>query len=72
VPGTPSFVAISRGALAGILGDALAAPPGASIRYGTTLTALRDRGDAVEVDLRDPARWPPSSCRSPGTAAGPC
>src|SRR3954471_19708748 len=47
VPGTPSFVAISRVALAGILADALVATPGAEIRYGTSPTALRDRGDAV-------------------------
>jgi 2-polyprenyl-6-methoxyphenol hydroxylase-like FAD-dependent oxidoreductase len=53
VPGTPSFVAISRVALAGILSDALAATPGAQIRYGTSVTALRDRGDAVEADLTD-------------------
>ncbi|NYJ08455.1 FAD-dependent monooxygenase [Petropleomorpha daqingensis] len=53
VPGTPSFVAISRVALAGILGEALAATAGAQIRYGTSVTALRDRGDAVEADLTD-------------------
>jgi 2-polyprenyl-6-methoxyphenol hydroxylase-like FAD-dependent oxidoreductase len=53
VPGTPSFLAISRVALAGILSDALAATSGARIRYGTSVTALRDRGDAVEVDLTD-------------------
>ena len=53
VPGTPSFVAISRLALAGILAGALAATPGARIRYGTSVSALRDRGDAVEADLTD-------------------
>jgi len=53
VPGTPSFVAVSRVALAGILGAALAETPGARIRYGTSVTALRDRGDAVEADLTD-------------------
>jgi 2-polyprenyl-6-methoxyphenol hydroxylase-like FAD-dependent oxidoreductase len=53
VPGTPSFVAISRIALAGILSGALAATPGAQIRYGTSVTALRDLGDAVEADLTD-------------------
>ena len=43
VPGTPSFVAISRVALAGILGAALAETRGAEIRYGTSVSALRDR-----------------------------
>jgi 2-polyprenyl-6-methoxyphenol hydroxylase-like FAD-dependent oxidoreductase len=53
VPGTPSFVAISRVALAGILGAALAETRGAEIRYGTSVSALRDRGDAVEAELTD-------------------
>ena len=53
VPGTPSFVAISRVALAGILAEALAATPGASIRYGTSVIALRDHGNVVEADLTD-------------------
>src|SRR5215217_157623 len=53
VPDTPSFVALSRVTLAEILEEALAATPGAGIRYGTTATALRDRGDAVEADLSD-------------------
>ena len=42
VPGTPSFVALPRETLAGILAGSLAATPGAEIRYGTTFTALRD------------------------------
>jgi 2-polyprenyl-6-methoxyphenol hydroxylase-like FAD-dependent oxidoreductase len=53
VPDTPSFVALSRVTLAEILEEALTATPGAEIRYGTTLTALRDRGDSVEADLSD-------------------
>ena len=53
VPGTPSFVALPRVVLAGILEEALAATPGAEIRYRTTFTALRDEGDGVEVDLTD-------------------
>ena len=53
VPGTPSFVALPRVTLAEILEEALAATPGAGIRYGTTVTALRDRGDSVEADLSD-------------------
>ncbi|HLM06306.1 MAG TPA: FAD-dependent monooxygenase [Blastococcus sp.] len=53
VPGTPSFVALPRGTLAEILDEAVAATPGAEIRYGTTFTALRDQGDSVEADLSD-------------------
>ena len=53
VSGTPSFVALSRVTLAEILEEALTATPGADIRYGTTATALRDRGDCVEADLSD-------------------
>src|SRR5829696_5537885 len=33
--------------------EAVAATPGAEIRYGTTFTALRDQGDSVEADLSD-------------------
>ena len=53
VPGTPSFVALPRATLADILEEALAATPGADIRYGTTFTALRADGDQVEADLSD-------------------
>src|SRR5215203_532137 len=53
MPGTPSFVALPRGTLAEILDEAVAATPGAEIRYGTTFTALRDQGDSVEADLSD-------------------
>jgi len=53
VPGTPSFVALPRATLADILEEALAATPGADIRYGTTFTALRDERDQVEADLSD-------------------
>ena len=53
VPGTPSFVALPRETLAAILDDALAATPGAEIRYGTTFTELRDQGDSVAADLTD-------------------
>src|SRR5215213_9977805 len=53
VPGTPSFVALPRATLAEILEEAVAATPGAEIRYGTTFTALRDEGGAVEADLTD-------------------
>jgi 2-polyprenyl-6-methoxyphenol hydroxylase-like FAD-dependent oxidoreductase len=53
VPGTPSFVAMPRGTLADIFVEALAATPGAEIRYGSTITALRDHGDSVEAHLSD-------------------
>lgn len=53
VPDTPSFVAMPRETLAGLLDEALATTPGAGIRYGTTFTALRDVGDGVEVELSD-------------------
>jgi 2-polyprenyl-6-methoxyphenol hydroxylase-like FAD-dependent oxidoreductase len=53
VPGAPPVVALSRVALAGILAEALAATPGAEIRFGTSVTALRDLGDGVEADLTD-------------------
>jgi 2-polyprenyl-6-methoxyphenol hydroxylase-like FAD-dependent oxidoreductase len=53
VPGTPSFVALPRTTLAEVFEDALSAVPGAEIRYRTTCTALRHRGDQVEADLSD-------------------
>jgi 2-polyprenyl-6-methoxyphenol hydroxylase-like FAD-dependent oxidoreductase len=53
VPGTPSFVALPRATLAGILEEALVATPGAELRYGTTFTSLRDQGEQVEGDLSD-------------------
>ena len=53
VPGTPSLVALPRVTLAEIFEDALTRTPGAEIRYRTSITALRDTGDGVEVDLTD-------------------
>ena len=53
VPGTPSLVSMARTTLAEILDDAVAATPGAELRYTTTFTALRADGGAVEAELSD-------------------
>ncbi|MBV9279391.1 MAG: FAD-dependent monooxygenase [Chloroflexi bacterium] len=53
VPGEPSLMALSRMALAEILDDALGRVPQAEVRFGTTVEALRDRGEQVEATLSD-------------------
>ena len=52
LPGRPASVAVSRAALGGVLADAVAAA-GVALRLGTTVTALEDRPDRVDVRLSD-------------------
>jgi 2-polyprenyl-6-methoxyphenol hydroxylase-like FAD-dependent oxidoreductase len=52
LPGYPANLGIGRPALHRVLGDAARAA-GAEVRLGVTVAALRDRGDAVDVQFSD-------------------